>query len=255
VKITFVTVNLELSARTKRVLLRVALPAALLLGAGGIAYASLPHTFATGEVLTAANLNGNFQALDSRVGALEGQQSLQSGSRLVARYTTTTQVGADGAQQVTKAFAGWFDTQRNEYCYPTLAGDGQQRCLPSDTGGPGVGSASTGGGFALYSDAACTKPIIAVQLDPGCSSSPTCGGCNPPAPKYFRTENSACSASPGTHLFPVGAQLSPSVVYFGQGASCFQQSPTADTLFYDGTSTTEIPPTSFVAFTVTTQTQ
>jgi hypothetical protein len=71
VKITFVTVDLEVSARTKRTLLRVVLPAVLLLGAGGIAYASLPHTFASGEVLTAANLNTNFQSLDARVTTLE----------------------------------------------------------------------------------------------------------------------------------------------------------------------------------------
>ena len=70
-KITFVTVDLEVSARTKRTLLRVVLPAVLLLGAGGIAYASIPHTFASGEVLTAANLNTNFQSLDTRVTALE----------------------------------------------------------------------------------------------------------------------------------------------------------------------------------------
>ena len=70
-KITFVTLDLEVSARTKRRLLRVVLPAVLLLGAGGIAYASLPHTFASGEVLTAANLNTNFQSLDGRVTALE----------------------------------------------------------------------------------------------------------------------------------------------------------------------------------------
>jgi hypothetical protein len=71
VKITFVTVDLEVSPRTKRALLRVALPAVLLLGAGGVAYASLPHTFASGEVLTAANLNNNLQSLDTRVTALE----------------------------------------------------------------------------------------------------------------------------------------------------------------------------------------
>jgi hypothetical protein len=71
VKITFVTVDLEVSARTKRALLRVVLPAVLLLGAGGIAYASLPHTFASGEVLTAASLNTNFQSLDARVTTLE----------------------------------------------------------------------------------------------------------------------------------------------------------------------------------------
>src|SRR5580698_6893009 len=63
--------HFEVSARTKRTLLRVVLPAAVILGAGGIAYASLPHTFVSGEVLTAANLNNDLQSLDTRVTALE----------------------------------------------------------------------------------------------------------------------------------------------------------------------------------------
>lgn len=214
--------NFEVSARTKRTLLRVGLPAAVLLGAGGVAYANLPHTFAPGEVLTAASLNTSFQSLDTRVTALEGHGSEASGSRLVARYTTTTQVGADGAQQVTKTFAGWFDTQRNEYCFTTPASDGQQRCLPSDTGDPGplsVGSASSG---VFFADAACSLPIIQVQLNGGCTSNPACSACNPPAPRYFRSVYSTCgggtpSTSPGTHLYPVGAKLSLSNVYVAHG--------------------------------------
>ena len=38
---------------------------------GGIAYASLPHTFASGEVLTSANLNADLQGLDARLSTLE----------------------------------------------------------------------------------------------------------------------------------------------------------------------------------------
>jgi hypothetical protein len=259
VKITFVTVNFEDSARTKRVLLRVGLPAALLLAIGGVAYASLPHTFVSGESLTAANLNANFDNLDTRVTALEGLDKETSGSRLTARYTTTTQTGADGAARVNKTFAGWFDTQRNEYCFPGPASDGQERCLPSDSGGPG-GVGAVGVGNRLYSDAACLKPLIAVQLDSGCTQMPTCSTCNPPPPKYFRAVYSTCSAgtgstSPGTHLYPVGSQLSLTTVYTGQPGSCQPQTAPSNTLWYDASSTAEIAPTSFVAFTVTSQTQ
>jgi microcystin-dependent protein len=40
-------------------------------GAGALVAASVPHTFATGDTLTAADLNGNFTALDQRLAALE----------------------------------------------------------------------------------------------------------------------------------------------------------------------------------------
>src|SRR5215470_6445884 len=47
--------------------------AALLLmsGGGALVYASVPHSFTAGETLTAANLNGNFTAMDQRLTALE----------------------------------------------------------------------------------------------------------------------------------------------------------------------------------------
>jgi hypothetical protein len=252
VKNTHVTIHFEISARTKRLLLRVGLPAVGLLAIAGIAYASLPHTFASGEVLTAANLNASFQNLDNRISAVEGLQSDTSGTRLTARYTSTTVVGADGVQRVTKFFAGWFDSQRNEYCYATLASDGQQRCIPSDTGGPGVAAVSGGPGqHSYYSDAACTKPIIEVVLDSACPSMPSCSACNPPAPKYFRGSGSACV---GAKLYPVGAQITGTTIYQSTPA-CVSTAAPANTLLYDGSSTTEIPPASFVALTVTTQTQ
>jgi microcystin-dependent protein len=40
-------------------------------GAGALVAASVPHTFATGDTLTAADLNGNFTAVDQRLAALE----------------------------------------------------------------------------------------------------------------------------------------------------------------------------------------
>jgi hypothetical protein len=59
----------------KRVRLGIGITALVLTGAGAIVYASVPHTFATGDTLQAADLNGNFTALDTRIAALEaGQQ-------------------------------------------------------------------------------------------------------------------------------------------------------------------------------------
>jgi hypothetical protein len=70
-----VVVDLEIPPRAKRLLLRVALPVAILLGGGALAYANVPKTWAPGETLTAADLNGNFSALDARVTALESKQA------------------------------------------------------------------------------------------------------------------------------------------------------------------------------------
>ena len=58
----------------KRVRLGIGIAAAVLIGAGAIVYASVPHTFATGDTLQAADLNGNFSALDTRISALEAGQ-------------------------------------------------------------------------------------------------------------------------------------------------------------------------------------
>jgi hypothetical protein len=69
-KIKIVVIDLEIPPPVKRWALRIAIPVAIL-GAAGAAYASLPHTFASGETLTAANLNADLQNLDTRVAALE----------------------------------------------------------------------------------------------------------------------------------------------------------------------------------------
>jgi hypothetical protein len=239
-----VNVNIEISARSKRLLLRVGLPAAILLGVGGIAYASLPHTFTSGEVLTAANLNNNFQSLDTRLTALEAREGETNGSRLVARYTTTTSTGVDGSAQVTRSFAGWFDTQRSEYCAVQLAGDGQQRCLPNDYGTATGGVVSAGSPIPFYSDSACTKPVIIVYA----------GSCQA-APKYFSTYDTGCPVG-ARHLFPVGAQLTLSTLYDGSHSQCMAAgAPGAGTTVYDASATVEVAPSTFVAFTVTSQTQ
>jgi hypothetical protein len=55
----------------KRVRLGIGIAALVLTGAGAIVYASVPHTFNTGDTLQATDLNGNFSALDTRITALE----------------------------------------------------------------------------------------------------------------------------------------------------------------------------------------
>ena len=54
--------------------LRIAVPAAVIAGAGAIAFASVPHSFTAGDTLRAADLNANFTALDTRLTALEAKE-------------------------------------------------------------------------------------------------------------------------------------------------------------------------------------
>lgn len=65
-KMKIVVIDLELSRRTKR-LAAAAVVAAIAIGAGAIAYASVPHTWNDGDTLNAADLNANFAALSDRL--------------------------------------------------------------------------------------------------------------------------------------------------------------------------------------------
>jgi hypothetical protein len=64
--------------RWVRVGVRVAFPV-LAIAFGGIALA-VPTTFTSGQTLTAADLNGNFADLDSRVTKIEGQVFAKDGN-------------------------------------------------------------------------------------------------------------------------------------------------------------------------------
>jgi hypothetical protein len=46
----------------------------LVVGAAALVRAAVPHTFVTGDTLTAADLNGNFVALDQRLATLEAKE-------------------------------------------------------------------------------------------------------------------------------------------------------------------------------------
>jgi hypothetical protein len=60
--------------RVRRSYLWALLAMGLVVGAGALGRASVPHTFNTGDTLAAADLNTNFMALDQRITALEAKE-------------------------------------------------------------------------------------------------------------------------------------------------------------------------------------
>jgi microcystin-dependent protein len=79
------------------------LAAAAVVGAGAVVFASVPHSFTDGETLTAANLNGNFTAMDQRLTALEA--ALVPPGTIIA-YGGPAAATADGGAPA--APAGWM---------------------------------------------------------------------------------------------------------------------------------------------------
>jgi hypothetical protein len=77
-KIKLVVLDLELSRRARRLAI-VAAIGLLALGIGAVAYASVPHAWSDGETLGAADLNGNFAALDGRAAAADGRVAALEG--------------------------------------------------------------------------------------------------------------------------------------------------------------------------------
>jgi hypothetical protein len=96
-RIKLVVLDLELSRGAKRIAAAVAI-ALLAVGAGAIAYASVPHAWRDGDALTADDLNGNFAALDGRITTLE-----QPGPRsaVLAHKTTAQTVAANTGSVLT----------------------------------------------------------------------------------------------------------------------------------------------------------
>jgi hypothetical protein len=94
-------IDFEVPPRVKRLLLW-AIPVSIL-AAGGIAWASLPHSFVSGETLTAANLNSDLQNLDSRVATIE---SIRTVYAAVASNGTLTYEAPSGWATATSTFGG-----------------------------------------------------------------------------------------------------------------------------------------------------
>ena len=151
-------------------------------------------------------------ALTDPVGAANADPN-QSGSRLKAKY----HAGSDG----TKSFIGWHDSQRNEDCGFTIAGDGTPRCLPSG---------AFSGGF--FSDSGCTQP--AAEWSTACSAAPA-----------YATNTTACNG--GTHVYALGSVVG--TLYSGSPSACNAlPSGVAGYTFY--TLGSEVSPSSFVSATV-----
>jgi microcystin-dependent protein len=89
--------------RRMRVLLGAGLVLAGVVAGGAVVLASVPHTFSPGETLTAANLNGNFTALDQRIAALEAVL-LPAGT--IAAYGGPSGANADAGAAALPA--GWL---------------------------------------------------------------------------------------------------------------------------------------------------
>jgi hypothetical protein len=66
-KLKIVVIDLEIPPRTKKWLLRIGIPLAVLLGGGAIAWAATLHTWNTGDTLQASDLNGNFAGLQGQL--------------------------------------------------------------------------------------------------------------------------------------------------------------------------------------------
>jgi hypothetical protein len=108
-KLKVVIVDFELSARAKRLVLGVGVPA-FILGAATIAYANVPNVFSSGEVLTAAALNANFALHDTEIAALQSSvNALQSSvtSLQTASSTALTTIIASNLNLTDSASADW----------------------------------------------------------------------------------------------------------------------------------------------------
>jgi hypothetical protein len=84
---------------TKRSYLWAALALGGVVGAGALVGAAVPHAFNTGDTLAAADLNGNFAALDQRIAALEAREPF-AGTYPAVRGLSAPAAGAPGG--------GWF---------------------------------------------------------------------------------------------------------------------------------------------------
>ncbi len=110
-----------------------------------------------------------------------------------------------------------YDRARNGACFLGLAADGQPRCLPGQVVD------------AIYfADATCATPIVATSVLAGCSNDPVL----PPEVTYQG------------HAYPVGAPLSPAMIYdkTADGCTSLGPSPSADRWFTLGP---EIPSSAF----------
>jgi hypothetical protein len=151
--------------------------------AGGGGAASGGHGHGGGAMSGPGGSDGSgiFDALMDPVP--EADANPMSGSRLKKHYLD----GSDGSRE---DLPGWYDSQRMEDCAFTRAGDGKQRCLPTNAANwPG-----------WYGDNQCTIPVIMVSLPPL--------QCNFTPPVLARNDSvdDVCAGTAKTRVYSVGGQ-------------------------------------------------
>ncbi len=137
-----------------------------------------------------------------------------SGTRLRARYWD----GTDGSRQ----FFGWHDSQLGVDCHHSLASDGKYRCLP------------VGGTVFYHADVSCMVPVYHHSTQ-----------CPAPLPSYVKRAVDALCSTGGHSAHPLGAQTTPSAVYYRSGSNCVNAGavPAGYDFYLLGT---EITPSQFV---------
>ncbi len=149
----------------------------------------------------------------------------ESGSRLKAQWLT----GDDGS----KSFAGFYDSARQEACSFLDMSDGVKHCIPW-----------TGQAFNVdttFLDASCVTPIAVAAVVP-CMSTPKYG---------YSYYDLACPSGPYKfRIFSIGAKFTLPTVYSKASGSCVGSAPSPSAVYHLLGS--EIPPSSFVAAGVTT---
>ncbi|WP_437554427.1 hypothetical protein WME97_21300 [Sorangium sp. So ce367] len=123
-QVKIVVIDFEIPARIKRRALTVGIPLAILASAGAVAYASVPHTWKIGDVLSAADLNANFSDLDSRVTSLR--------TPISARYHLKTQQPFSGEPFPSLGMAVDYDVKDHDSANAVTTGADWQFKAPVD---------------------------------------------------------------------------------------------------------------------------
>jgi len=151
----------------------------------------------------------------------------ESGSRLKVQWMN----GDDGSKFV----AGVIDSTRNEACSFFKMTDGSTRCIPFN--------AASGNYAGYFADPACTMRISGRQKPP-CATEPTY------AYTYvYSVPGDVCSAT-GVIIFQIGSMITPATIYSMSGTTCVSSQPNANQEYR--LVGPEIPPSAFVAASVTT---
>jgi hypothetical protein len=189
--------------------------------------------------------------------AMAGIENPQSGTRLKGKFT----MGADGSKEYQYStyffdpnansgygplgvHAVWYDSMLQQDCTFLPATDNQLHCLP---GTPTSGNISSSGILLLYTDGACTLPVVA-QFQAG-------AGCVPyTTPQYVQSQNvtnGQCAklTLSTTRVFKVGSPVAqPVTAYEGGPSACSSYSNTSNVMGWFAA--TEVMPSAFVQGTV-----